>query len=83
MLSKLSKSETFNLRVTPKSSRTKVVLIKPGDLKVYLTKPAYDGLANEQLIELLANYFKVKKYQVKIIKGLKGRDKVAEITSAG
>jgi len=47
--------------------------------KAYLTKAAHNGLANKQLIELLANHFKVKKYQIKIIKGEKARNKVIEI----
>jgi len=47
--------------------------------KAYLTQPAHSGLANKQLIELLAKYFNVKKYQIRIIRGEKSRDKVIEI----
>ena len=80
---KLNERVAFNIRVTPKASRAKIVLLKQGGFKAYLTKPAYDGLANEQLIELLAKYIEVKRYQVRIIKGLKARDKIVEITPAG
>lgn len=67
-----------NVRVTPKSSRNLVK--KEGDnFKVYLTKPAQDGQANEQLIQLLSEFLNVKKYQVKVIKGHKTRDKLVEI----
>ena len=68
----------LNIRVTPKASRN---LVKPGKdcLKVYLTKPAQDGLANSQLIALLAEYLNLKKYQIKIIKGEKSREKIVEI----
>lgn len=48
-------------------------------LKVRLTQPARSGLANKQLIELLAKHFNLKKYQIKIIQGEKSRDKVIEI----
>lgn len=48
-------------------------------LKVYLTKPAQDGLANNQLIDLLAEYLNLKKYQIKIIKGQNLREKLVEI----
>jgi uncharacterized protein (TIGR00251 family) len=68
----------LNIRVNPKASRN-LVKKENNTLKVYLTKPAQDGLANQQLIELLSEYFKVKKYQIKIIKGEKSRDKVLEI----
>lgn len=69
----------LSVRVSPKASRNMVK--KEGDnFKVYLTKPAQDGLANEQLISLLAGHLGVKKYQLKIIKGLKGRDKLVEFS---
>ncbi|MBU0503833.1 MAG: DUF167 domain-containing protein [Candidatus Omnitrophica bacterium] len=70
----------LNIKVVPKSSRN-LVKEESNNLKVYLTKPAYGGLANEQLISSLANYFKVKKYQVKIIKGERSRDKLVEISN--
>ena len=69
----------LNVRVSPKASRNLVK--KEGDVyKVYLTKPAQDGLANEQLVDLLADYLKAKKYQLKITKGFKGRDKLIEFS---
>jgi len=74
----------LSIRVIPKASRN-LVKKEKGLLKVYLTKPAQDGLANMQLIELLADYLKIRKYRVKIIKGEKSRDKLVEIdaTTAG
>ncbi|MDD5729720.1 MAG: DUF167 domain-containing protein [Candidatus Omnitrophica bacterium] len=68
----------IKIRVVPKASRN-LVKKEEGALKVYLTKPAYEGLANKQLIELLAEYLGVKKYQVNILKGDKSRDKLVEI----
>jgi len=68
----------LNIRVIPKASRN--LIKKENDsLKAYLTQPAHHGLANKQLIELLARHLKVKKYQIKIIKGEKSRNKVIEI----
>jgi len=69
----------LNVRVSPKASRN-LVKKEGNTLKVYLTKPAQDGLANEQLINLLAEYLGAKKYQLKIIKGAKGRDKLIEFS---
>ena len=68
----------LDIRVIPKASRN---LVKEEDrrLKVYLTSPAQDGKANAQLIELLSKHLKVKKYQVKIIRGEKSRDKKVRI----
>jgi len=72
----------LNIRVIPKASRN-LVKQEQGFFKVYLTRPAQDGLANTQLIGLLAEHFKIKKYQVKIIKGEKSRDKLVEIDTFG
>lgn len=69
----------LNIRVVPRSSRC-LIKEEGGLFKAYLTKPACDGLANNQLIELLAKHFKVKKYQVEIIKGEKSRQKTISIT---
>lgn len=68
----------FNVRVIPRSSRNHI--LQEGDnLKVYLTRPAQEGMANAQLIELLSGHFKVKKYQVRIKSGKTSRNKLVEI----
>jgi len=71
----------FNVRVNPRASRNHIEQID-NVLKVYLTKPASDGLANSQLIELLSEHFKIKKYQIKIKSGIKSRNKMVEIDAA-
>lgn len=68
----------LNIRVIPKASRN-LIKEEQGYFKVYLTKPASGGLANAQLIELLADYLKVKKYQLTIIKGQKHHNKTVAI----
>ena len=47
--------------------------------KVYVKAPAVEGKANKAVIEVLADFFKIKKSQVKIIRGEKSRRKVIEI----
>lgn len=68
----------INVRVTPKAKQNKVV-VEADRLKVYLTAPPVEGKANQALIEILAEHYGVRRSQVKIIKGQKGRDKVMEI----
>jgi hypothetical protein len=68
----------INVRVSPRSSRA-LVQEANGAYRVYLTKPAVDGAANLQLVELLSGYFKVKKYNVRIIRGETSRNKTVEI----
>jgi uncharacterized protein (TIGR00251 family) len=72
----------INIRVVPKASRREVKTEENGTLKVYLTRPAVDGEANAQLIEVLAKYFQVKKYDIEILQGLRSRNKVVEINNA-
>lgn len=68
----------LKIKVAPRASRN-LVKEENGSLKVYLTKPAVDGAANEQLVELLSQYLKVKKYQLEIVSGAKSRNKVVKI----
>jgi uncharacterized protein (TIGR00251 family) len=69
----------LRIRVIPRASRN-LVKQEEGHLKVYLTSPAQEGLANAQLVKLLAEHFGVKKYQVRIIRGEKSRDKEVQIS---
>ncbi len=68
----------FNVRVTPRASRNRVEQVG-NKLKVYLTSPAQDGRANNQLIDLLSAYFKIKKYKVIIKSGDKSRNKLVSV----
>lgn len=68
----------FDVRVNPGASRNHVER-KGNKLKVYLTKPACEGMANKQLIDLLSAHLKIKKYQIRIKAGARSRDKLVEI----
>lgn len=52
-----------------------------GLLKVYVTAPALDGRANDAVVELLAEYYGVRRSQVEIIKGLKSKNKLINISA--
>jgi len=66
------------IRVVPRAKQNKVVE-EMGRLKVYLTAPPVEGKANELLIEVLAEHFGVKKKQLRLVRGEKGRDKMVEV----
>ncbi len=68
----------LSVKVVPKASRN-LVREENGSYKVYLTKPAQDGLANEQLIELLSEHLKIKKYRISIVSGEGSRNKIISI----
>lgn len=68
------------VRVVPKASKNEV-RAEQGFLKVYVTAPAVEGKANKAMIELLADFFRVRKRNIRIIKGDRSREKVIEIAS--
>ena len=68
----------IQVRVSPRASRALVQETDAG-YKVYCTKPAADGQANDQVIELIAEFFKVKKYRIRIVRGAASRTKSVEI----
>ena len=49
------------------------------ELKVKLTAPALENRANRQLCEVLADYFKVSKRQVRLLSGEHNTHKYVEI----
>lgn len=62
-------------------AKRNVVKQEEGRWKAYLTAPAVEGKANKALAELLAEYFKVRKSQIEITKGLKSPHKTITIES--
>ncbi len=69
----------INIHVIPRSSINKITEQPDGSFKVKLTAPPVEGAANEKLIELVAKKFDVAKKHVKIIKGVKGKNKIIDI----
>lgn len=67
------------MKVIPRASRNKVEKISEGDYKVWLTAPPVDGEANEQLVKILSDYFKVSKSLVKIAGGKSAKTKIIDI----
>ncbi|MBI4690468.1 MAG: DUF167 domain-containing protein [Nitrospirae bacterium] len=69
----------IKIKVITNAKKNEVVA---GDIfKVYVNAPAVDGKANKALIGILAEHFKVRKSNVKIVKGEKSREKIIEIES--
>ncbi|MFA7662551.1 MAG: DUF167 domain-containing protein [Patescibacteria group bacterium] len=68
----------INIRVIPKAKQNKVVQ-EGENYKVWLTTAPVDGKANKELINILSEFFKLKKSQIEILKGHKSRDKIIEI----
>lgn len=69
----------FEVRVHPGSSKNLVKKESNGTLTVYITVAALENKANQALIKLLSEEFKVSKSSIKIIIGFKSKNKVVEI----
>lgn len=64
------KERVIEVKVIP-NARKNLVEIAEGRYKVYLNVPPVDGKANNALIEILSEYFKVQKNIIEIIAGKK------------
>ena len=72
---------TIEVKVEPRSSQRGIAGVMENNvLKVKLTSPPVEGAANEQLIEIIAEELKVKRAQVKVIRGHSSKRKVVEIS---
>lgn len=70
----------INIKVFPGASREELVE-KDGILKAYIKAPPDKGKANKALIALIAREYKVRKADIRIVRGLTARNKTVEITT--
>ena len=66
---------TFFVRVVPRASKSEIVGLHGGALKVRIAAPPVDGAANAELIKLLAKQFGVSRSEVEIIGGQTSKTK--------
>jgi len=66
----------LEIKVVPSSGKSGFILDKQQKLKCYLKSAAQDGMANYELVKLLAKTCKVTQKDVDIVAGLISRNKV-------
>ena len=69
----------FDVKVVPSSGRNKWMIDASGRLKCYLKNPPEKGLANKELIQLVAKVIGVPKADVEIISGATSRNKKIKV----
>lgn len=69
----------LDVRVTPRSSQSKVESPDGKTLKVWVTASPTDGQANEAVIEALSKKLRVPKSSIVIVRGHTSRDKRVRI----
>jgi len=71
--------QVVNIKVIPNSKKVKILREKEF-LKVYLKEQPIEGKANKALLDILSEYFKVKKADIEIIRGKNSRNKAVKIS---
>jgi uncharacterized protein (TIGR00251 family) len=71
----------LELHVQPGAARSEFAGEHGGRVKVRLAARAVDGKANEALIDFLAEHYRVPRTRVRIVSGLKSRQKRVEIVT--
>jgi hypothetical protein len=66
---------TFEIRVIPRASQTKIVGVIEGALKVRIAAPPVDGAANDAVVAFFAKLFKTAKSNVSIVAGERSKKK--------
>jgi len=69
----------ISVYVQPRASRTAVVGMHDGHIKIRLAAPPVDGAANEALVEFIADQLGVPKQRVRIASGASSRRKGVEV----
>ncbi|MBL1208304.1 DUF167 domain-containing protein [Geminocystis sp. GBBB08] len=69
----------INVKVKPKSKQQKIEKNPEGIRIIHLKSAPIDGKANQELREIIAQKFKIKKAQITIKHGLSSHNKVIQI----
>ncbi len=69
----------INVYVKPNSKKQEMIKISKNKYKVFLKCPARENKANIELVKLMKKYLGKN---IKIIKGMKGKNKVLEVVNA-
>lgn len=67
------------IKAKPGSKKEKIEKVDENHFIVAVKEPPVDGKANEAIVRVLSEYFKIPKSQVRIISGQKSRQKIIEI----
>jgi uncharacterized protein (TIGR00251 family) len=70
----------INVHVTPRARHANIDRTERTRFRVAVTAPPHDGRANEEVIDLLAEYFRVPRSRVRIVRGHTARHKIMEIS---
>ena len=70
----------IRVEVVPRSSVNRIMEREKGVYRVKVTSPPVEGKANKAVMESLARYFSVPQGSIRILSGLKSRNKIIEVS---
>jgi uncharacterized protein len=70
----------FPVHLQPRASKDEIAGMRGGALRVRVTAPPVDGLANQALIDFLSRELGVPRRNVCIVSGFSSRTKIVEIS---
>lgn len=74
------KAVRFSVYIQPRASKSEIAGVHGTGLRIRLTAPPVEGLANEALIDFLARELGVPRRNVCIVSGFTSRSKIVEIS---
>ncbi len=69
----------ISVKVKPNSKESKIEKREDNVFLVYVKSPPFENRANQELIEIISDYFNVPKTKVSIVSGFHSREKILEI----
>ncbi|MBU1118997.1 YggU family protein [Patescibacteria group bacterium] len=78
-MSKDTSALIISVTVIPRAKKQEVIPLSETQYKVKVHDAPEKGKANKEVVRLLADYFKVNKRNVRIVKGETGRSKIVEV----
>ena len=71
---------TIVVRVIPRASKSELVGMVEGQLKIKIAAPPVDGAANAELIKVLSRYFDIAKRDIELVSGEAARVKKVRLS---
>ncbi len=69
----------IKVKVFPGSKKREIIKKEEDEFLVKIKEKPKEGRANKELFIILSNYFNIPENKIRIIKGLKNRNKIFEI----
>lgn len=76
----MATAATVAVRARPGASKTGIVGFRNGALVVRIAAPPERGRANQALLDFLASVLGLKRRDLRLVAGERGRDKIIEVT---